>query len=1066
MAWPQSQDYNEAIQNPATSFGDAELRGGQAVTNALGMPMPRSGNFADVYEYHGASGQKWAIKCFTRRVPGLQERYAEISRCLAQLQLRFTVDFTYLPKGIRIRGEFYPILKMQWVEGLLLNEFARANLDKPDLLDRLGGLWVRLSRRLAQAGIAHADLQHGNIILIPGSKAARLAVKLIDYDGMWVPALAHKPSGEVGHPAYQHSERSRKGIYNAEVDRLPLLAIACALRCLAVRGKRLWDKYDNGDNMLFREGDLRQPAASALFKELWQINDPAAHDLTGYLTAALTGAPGQVPMVHDLVTDEGIRPLATQQEQQVAALLGPGAVVNRAAAVTTAIQRRRAVGPTAATAAALVSAGPDWSSLEDDDETAPRPARRPAPTNSHKVWLGIAAAVGVCVVGGLGFWALRTGEPPKGQEVAAAKDNNTKAVVPEPIPTPVPPDPDPRPVPPNPDSKPVPPNPKPVRPNPEPRPVPPDPVKPIASPKAPPKVDGDRSVPPEDVLPHTDTTDVKDVRPNDPTPPEGVLPRGADGRALNLDFETGTLKDWTAEGDAFVGQPVRDDTVFRRRADNKSQHQGNYWIGGFELRGDKPQGTLTSAPFEVTHPWGSFLVGGGSYEVTCVELVRQDSGKVFHRASGLDEENLRREVVDLKPHFGKKILIRLVDKHTGNWGHINFDDFRFHTEKPNFPLRIKRGASPPPTIVKQADPPVVKPAPKPDRPPIKITAALWKKKLAGNLKYDPKTGVLSVSYDLKSPAQLRDFELENAKADHKASVLNIDANGRAKHAVRFKEVLVTGYAIVKSANGKLIASSEGANISVSPGMQQSTPVFWLNSENSRVSGISLGLKDPQVGTMPVAMTIQGKLLRGRFGNYLREGTTEKPAGFIEFHGGAVGYGYGQLTLAGTVDEEWAQEFFAAPAPEPKKTGAAPAPPEAAIKSADGKASKFKGAAISLSIKSTSAKYEGELNEKDLLVGERYYKVFTIKLEAGKTYRIVYRGAKPGYDAYLYLEDANGMKLAEDDDGGNGKDGGGRLDSRIVHTAARTGVYRIITTTLPARQSGSFTLQVTAARAKE
>src|SRR5437899_8409436 len=81
-----------------------------------------------------------------------------------------------------------------------------------------------------------------------------------------------------------------------------------------------------------------------------------------------------------------------------------------------------------------------------------------------------------------------------------------------------------------------------------------------------------------------------------PTPPEGVLPVGADGKPLNLDFETGTLKDWTAEGDAFVGQPIRGDTVFPRRSDNKSQHQGEYWIGGYELRGDKPQGTLISVP--------------------------------------------------------------------------------------------------------------------------------------------------------------------------------------------------------------------------------------------------------------------------------------------------------------------------------------------------------------------------------------------------------------------------------------------------------------------------------------
>ena len=88
MAWPQSQDYNEAIQNPESSFFDADLRGGKPVTNAMGMPMPRSGNFADVYEFDGAGGAKWAVKCFTRHVPGLQERYSEISSHL----LRFRSD--------------------------------------------------------------------------------------------------------------------------------------------------------------------------------------------------------------------------------------------------------------------------------------------------------------------------------------------------------------------------------------------------------------------------------------------------------------------------------------------------------------------------------------------------------------------------------------------------------------------------------------------------------------------------------------------------------------------------------------------------------------------------------------------------------------------------------------------------------------------------------------------------------------------------------------------------------------------------------------------------------------
>ncbi len=171
---------------------------------------------------------------------------------------------------------------------------------------------------------------------------------------------------------------------------------------------------------------------------------------------------------------------------------------------------------------------------------------------------------------------------------------------------------------------------------------------------------------------------------------EGVLPLGADGKPLNLDFETGTLKDWTLEGDAFKGQPIKGDTVFPRRNDNRSQHQGQFWIGGYEKFGDKPTGTLTSVPFKVTHPWASFLVGGGPHVMeTCVELVNKESGKVFFRASGLEEENLRRVAVDLKDVQGKEIFIRIVDKHTAHWGHINFDDFRFHQEKPNIPARPK-----------------------------------------------------------------------------------------------------------------------------------------------------------------------------------------------------------------------------------------------------------------------------------------------------------------------------------------------------------------------------------------
>ncbi len=168
------------------------------------MPIPRSGNFADVYEFQDAHGRLWALKCFTRQVAGLRERYAAIDAHLRQANLPFTVSFRYLDEGIRVRKEWYPLLKMQWVEGFTLNEFLRDNLDKSAYLEALFLMWVRLCKRLREAKIAHGDLQHGNVLLVPGANATKLELKLIDYDGMWTPALADSPSGEVGHANYQH----------------------------------------------------------------------------------------------------------------------------------------------------------------------------------------------------------------------------------------------------------------------------------------------------------------------------------------------------------------------------------------------------------------------------------------------------------------------------------------------------------------------------------------------------------------------------------------------------------------------------------------------------------------------------------------------------------------------------------------------------------------------------------------------------------------------------------------------------------------------------------------------
>jgi hypothetical protein len=172
---------------------------------------------------------------------------------------------------------------------------------------------------------------------------------------------------------------------------------------------------------------------------------------------------------------------------------------------------------------------------------------------------------------------------------------------------------------------------------------------------------------------------------------KGVPALAADGRQLNLDFERGDLSDWTAEDDAFMQQPVKGDTVHPRRADSKSGHEGDYWVGTYERQGDRVQGVLTSVGFPAAHPYASFLVGGGAGGGQRVEVVRKDTGDVIFSASGRNAEEMHPAIADLREVQGKEIFLRVVDHGSAGWAHINFDDFRFHDECPS-PEQIKPGA--------------------------------------------------------------------------------------------------------------------------------------------------------------------------------------------------------------------------------------------------------------------------------------------------------------------------------------------------------------------------------------
>ena len=112
---------------------------------------------------------------------------------LGRVDKPWRVPFDYVPEGILCRGSWYPILKMEWIDANGLIPFIEAHLWQPPILADLAGKFARMIDDLALFRIAHGDLQHGNLLVTPAGE-----LKLIDYDGMYVPRLDQLGASETG----------------------------------------------------------------------------------------------------------------------------------------------------------------------------------------------------------------------------------------------------------------------------------------------------------------------------------------------------------------------------------------------------------------------------------------------------------------------------------------------------------------------------------------------------------------------------------------------------------------------------------------------------------------------------------------------------------------------------------------------------------------------------------------------------------------------------------------------------------------------------------------------------
>lgn len=274
MNYPSIGEYNQVIQkrggNSFRSLNGINLIPSR--TTPIKVYLFGSGAFAAVFK-GSINESTYAIRCFLSAEYETIERYKSICKYISQLNSSWKTECEFIDCEITVNGKAYPVLKMEWLNGVLINEFVSQNLSNNNILSELQNKLVSISEDLEKNKVGHGDLQCGNIII--SGYSSNFQIKLIDYDGMYVPELAFKKSIEKGRSEFQHPKRTLNN-FNPEMDRFSFWVMLTALEALKL-DKTLWrevmqEGFNTLDNFLFTIQDFLNPNQSPLFNRLYKLN--------------------------------------------------------------------------------------------------------------------------------------------------------------------------------------------------------------------------------------------------------------------------------------------------------------------------------------------------------------------------------------------------------------------------------------------------------------------------------------------------------------------------------------------------------------------------------------------------------------------------------------------------------------------------------------------------------------------------------------------------------------------------------------------------------------------------
>ena len=265
MNYPLISEYIEAIKSAEDNF--EELSYLRPVLGDDGLPVMTSGIFAVVFKMKDdRNGKLYAVKCFTKEQEGRSESDKLIAEELEYVSSNYLTPIRFLDKELFVDTEQtseteFPVLLMDWVDGNPMDKYIQKNINNQYALELLAFRFSKLATWLLAQHFAHGDLKPDNI-LVKGDGS----IVLVDYDGMYVPAMKGQKARELGSPNYRHPQRTIDD-FDRHIDDFPLATICLSLKTIALEPD-LFNTSTGECGLLLNESDYRDLKASKTIQKI------------------------------------------------------------------------------------------------------------------------------------------------------------------------------------------------------------------------------------------------------------------------------------------------------------------------------------------------------------------------------------------------------------------------------------------------------------------------------------------------------------------------------------------------------------------------------------------------------------------------------------------------------------------------------------------------------------------------------------------------------------------------------------------------------------------------------